>query len=49
MCNNPNLDLVNIAMRMQNLVKIYQFVLKMLSGNKILTSIKGHEFVKIDV
>ena len=30
-------------MLMQNLVKFRQFVLKILSGNKILTSIKGHK------
>ena len=39
MCNNPNLD-------MQNLAKFHQFVLKILSGNEILTSIKGHISVK---
>ena len=31
----------------QNLVGFCQFVLKILSGNEILTSIKGHNFVKI--
>ena len=31
----------------QNLVGFCQFVLKILSGNKILTSIKGHNAVKI--
>ena len=30
-----------------NLVRFCQFVLKILSGNKILTSIKGHNSVKI--
>ena len=29
----------------QNLVKFCPFILKILSGNKILTSIKGHNFV----
>ena len=31
----------------QNLVGFCQFVLKILSGNKILTSIKGHNSFKI--
>ena len=31
----------------QNLVQFCQFVLKILSGNEILTSIKGHNSVKI--
>ena len=31
----------------QNLVGFYQFVLKILSGNEILTSIKGRNSVKI--
>ena len=31
----------------QNLVGFCQFVIKILSGNKILTSIKGHNSVKI--
>ena len=30
---------------MQNLVKFHLFVLKILSGNKILTIIKGHNSV----
>ena len=34
-------------MCIQNLVRICQFVLKILSGNKILTSIKGHNSIKI--
>ena len=29
-----------------NLVRFYQFVLEILTGNKILTSIKGHNCVK---
>ena len=32
----------SISMHMQNLVKIYSFILKILNGNKILTSFKGH-------
>ena len=34
-------------MRIQNLDGFCQFVLKILSGNKILTSIKGRNSVKI--
>ena len=32
-------------MHMQNLVKVHPFVLKILSRNEILTSIKDHNFV----
>ena len=39
--NDAKSDLVNI-MHIQNLIKFYQFVLNILSGNEILTSIKGH-------
>ena len=46
--NNPKLDLVNdVMMCIQNLVGFCQFVLKILSGNKILKSIKGRNSVKI--
>ena len=46
--NNPKLDLVNVNMRgMQNLVRFCPSVLKILSGNEIMTSIKGHNSVKI--
>ena len=45
MCNNPNLDLVNINANMENLDKFHQFVLKRLSGNEIPTSIKGHNSI----
>ena len=41
-CNNPN----SISMQIQNLAKFHQFILKILSGNEILTSIKGHNSVK---
>ena len=34
-------------MSIQNLVRFCQFVLKILSGNKIVTSIKGRNSVKI--
>ena len=34
-------------MCIQNLVQFCQFVLKILSGNETLTSIKGHNSVKI--
>ena len=36
-----------MLMCIQNLVRFCQFVLKILSGNKILMSIKGHNSVKI--
>ena len=36
-----------MLMCIQNLVRFCQFVLQILSGNKILTSIKGHNSVKI--
>ena len=36
-----------MLMRTQNLVGFCQFVLKILSGNEILTSIKGRNSVKI--
>ena len=35
-CNNPNLDHVNINAH-TNLVKFYKVLLKILSGNKIMT------------
>ena len=45
-CSNPKLDLVNInAYIKQNLVKFCSFVLKILSGKEILTSIKGYNSV----
>ena len=43
--------MLSILMHAQNLVKILLFILKILSGNKILTSFKGHncnELMKID-
>ena len=43
-CNNPKLDLVDVI---QNLVRFCQSALKILSGNEILMSIKGHNSVKI--
>ena len=36
-----------MLMCIQNLVKFYQLVLKILSGNKILTSIKGRNSINI--
>ena len=45
--NNPKLDLINVLMCIQNLVRFCQFVLEILSGNKILTSIKDRNSVKI--
>ena len=36
-----------MLMRIQNLVRFCQFILKILSGNEILTSIKGRNSIKI--
>ena len=44
-CSNPNKNLINIYIHLQNLVKFYPFVLKIFSRNKILLLIKGHNFV----
>ena len=44
--NNPKLILL-MMMCIQNLVGFCQFILKILSGNEILTSIKGRNSVKI--
>ena len=38
--NNPKLDLVNVDARKKRMVRFCQFILKILSGIKILTSIK---------
>ena len=43
MGNNPKLDLLNVDMH----TKFCRSVLKILSGNEILTSIKGHNSFKI--
>ena len=42
--NNPILDIVNINAHTK-FGQIYPFVLEILSGNEILTSIKGHNSV----
>ena len=49
MGDNPKLDHVNVDVHhaIQNLVRLCQFVLEILCGNKILTSIKGCNSVKI--
>ena len=44
--NNPKLDHVNVDVH-TNLVRFCQFVLMILSGKEILTSIKGHNSIKI--
>ena len=44
--NNPKLDLVNVDVHTK-FGRILQFVLKILSGNQILTSIKGRNSIKI--
>ena len=45
--NNPKLDLVNADARKKRMVRFCQFILKILSGNEILTSIKGRNALKI--
>ena len=45
MLDNPNLDLINVNVYILNLVKFCPLVLKILSGNEILTSIKGRNSV----
>ena len=45
MINNHSLDLVNVSVCVHNLVKFCPFILKILRGNKILTSIKGRNSV----
>ena len=45
--NNPKLDLVNVDARKKRLVRFCQFILKILSGNEILPSIKGSNSLKI--
>ena len=37
--------MLSISMHMQNYGKFHQFVLKILNGNEILTSLKGHNCV----
>ena len=37
--------MLSVSMHMQNVVEFRQFVLKILCGNEILTSIKGHNSV----
>ena len=44
MFNNPKVDVVNIN-AYANLGKIHSFILKILSGNEILTSFKGRNSV----
>ena len=45
--NNSKLDLVNVDARKKRLVRFCQFILKILSGNEILMSIKGRNSLKI--
>ena len=41
---NPNIDLINDNVH-KNMVKFCPFILKILSGNEILTSTKGYNSV----
>ena len=45
--NNPKLDLVNVDARKKRMVRFCQYILKILSRNEILTSIKGRNALKI--
>ena len=45
--NNPKLDLVNVDAHKKRMVRFCQFILTILSGNEILTSIKGRNALKI--
>ena len=45
--NNPRLDLVDVDARKKRMVRFCEFILKILSGNEILTSIKGRNALKI--
>ena len=45
MSNNPNIVILSTLMCIQNLVKFCIFILKILNENKILTSIKGCNYV----
>ena len=45
MLYNPNVDLVNYIMCIQNMVKFCPFILKIWSKNLILESIKGRNSV----
>ena len=48
MCNGLYLDIINIEalMHVQNLIKIIQLIHTVFNINKILTLIKGHNFVE---
>ena len=37
--------MLSVQMHLQNVVRFHQFVLKILSGNEILSLMKGHNFV----
>ena len=45
-CSIIQIYMLSISMHIQNLIKIHKLIHKILSINKILTSIKGHNSVK---
>ena len=45
-CSIIHIYILSISMHIQNLIEIYKLIHKILSINKILTSIKGHNSVK---
>ena len=47
-CSIIQMYILSISMHIQNLIEIHKLIHKILSVNKILTSIKGHYSVKID-
>ena len=47
-CSIIQIYILSITMHIQNLIEIHKSIHKILSINKILTSIKGHNSLKID-
>ena len=47
-CSIIQIYILSITMHIQNLIEIHKLIHKILSINKILTSIKGHNSVNID-
>ena len=45
-CSIIQIYILSISMHMQNLIEIHKLIHKILSINKILTSIKGHNSIK---
>ena len=47
-CSIIQIYMLSISMQIQNLIEIHKLIHKIMSINKILTSIKGHNLLKID-